>query len=339
MPRSNSSAPELGQPAVGLVLLAVQPARHRQRVARRRGTARAPRRGSPPSGASSAAARPPRPRGRRRAPCRTRRPGRSPARRARPACGCSRPPASTVSQRIQRSASGSARWSSTSSAPSSKRSGSTAAPSVPVLMGSKLLRAQGVEVLVDELGLAPGAQRARLERGLDGEPVDNSHGQRRRRCSPRPRGPRPRLCASSRRSATRPRQARYVSRCARASAGRVSASPRNANHTRTSACRSASRGSPSTSQARASSSGSSVRSSAAASRRPHAVRHRPEREQQQLLLVGEVVDDGAGGPARLFRDAPDRHGLEPLAGRQPPHRRRRARRGAPRDLRPLASRS
>ena len=53
----------------------------------------------------------------------------------------------------------------------------------------------------------------------------------------------------------------------------------------------------------------------------HAVRHRPEREQQELLLVGEVVDHSAGRPARLVRDAPHRHGLEPLAGRQPPHRR------------------
>ena len=84
---------EPGQPPVRLVLLAVQRGAPPRARRGRRGTARAPRRGSRRSAASSAAARRPRPRGRRRAPCRTRRPARWPARRARQAFGCSRPPA------------------------------------------------------------------------------------------------------------------------------------------------------------------------------------------------------------------------------------------------------
>src|SRR6185503_13292578 len=79
---------------------------------------------------------------------------------------------SGLEQRIQRSSPGRARWSSTSRAPSSNRSGSAVAVWLLVVTTSTLLRAKGVEVSVDQLHGPPAAHGTWLERRLDGQAVD-----------------------------------------------------------------------------------------------------------------------------------------------------------------------
>ena len=53
--------------------------------------------------------------------------------------------------------------------------------------------------------------------------------------------------------------------------------------------------------------------SAALTMRPHAVGHRLECEDEQLLLVVEVVRQRTGRPARLGRHAPHGHGVESIS--------------------------